>query len=106
MPITDRLERDLSFPANNNRNDLLDQVCAAMNVDCATAQLGWKTNDDGSHAAQELKTVHDVDQAFATLTHKTSTLKGSQNFINGTESVYIFKAPECRRRGGFIPSAT
>jgi len=73
VSITDKLECDLSFPADNNRNDLLDRVCAAINVDRATAQLGWKTNDDGSHAAaQELKTVHNVDQAFAALTHKMS----------------------------------
>lgn len=51
--------------ANISRHDFRDCVTAAMNLDPATAELGWKTSDEGKRAAaHQLSTYHDIDSAF------------------------------------------
>ena len=69
VPINDKVNRDIVFPSDIPRNDFRDRIMAAMNLDPTTAQLGWKTNDEGKHSlAHQLITDADIDNAFKTIT--------------------------------------
>lgn len=65
IAVNDKVTRDLEFPSDVPRHDFRDRIIAAMNVDAATAQLGWKTSDEGKRApAHQLTTNSDIDNAF------------------------------------------
>ena len=58
------------FPSDIPHYDFCDCIMAAMNLDPTTAQLGWKTNDEGKHSlAHQLITNADIDNAFKTITN-------------------------------------
>ncbi|KJA23054.1 hypothetical protein HYPSUDRAFT_201616 [Hypholoma sublateritium FD-334 SS-4] len=70
LPINNNVIRDIDFPADIPREDFFDRVFANMALDRATADLGWKSNDEPKHGrAHRLATndSDDIDRAFRTL---------------------------------------
>ena len=82
VPVNDTVNRDIVFPSNIPHHDFHDRIMAAMNLDPATAQLGWKTNDEGKHSlAHKLITNTDIDNAFKTITDIQNNPPGERKFL-------------------------
>jgi hypothetical protein len=65
LPVNDKVTRDIEFPSDIPCSDFRDRVMAAMNLNPATALLGWKTSDEPKHAAtHELTTDSDIDNTY------------------------------------------
>ena len=65
IPITDKLTRDISFPIDIPYGDFRDRIVATMTIDPRTAQLGWKTSNEGERAAaHELQDHSALENAF------------------------------------------
>ena len=65
VPVNDKVTREYDFPYDIPRFDFRDRIIAAMDLDRTTAQLGWKTSDEGKRApAHQLATDFDIDNAF------------------------------------------
>lgn len=63
--IKDKVFHDIDFLFNIACEDFFSRVFANMLLDRATAQLGWKTNDEPKRGpAHRLATNEDVDAAF------------------------------------------
>ena len=61
----DKVFHDIDFPFDIAREDFFSRVFANMSLDRATAQLGWKTNDEPKRGpAHRLATNEDVDAAL------------------------------------------
>ena len=68
MSVNDKVTRDIEFPIDIEHRDFISRVCAVMNLNVATAQLGWKLNDDAKcNPAQQLTTQEDLQEAFRSL---------------------------------------
>ncbi|PPQ87378.1 hypothetical protein CVT25_001996 [Psilocybe cyanescens] len=68
FPGNDKVTRDIEFQVDIPCHDFCDRIIASMNLDPATAQLGWKTSDEGKCAAShQLDTDSDIDNAFKTI---------------------------------------
>jgi hypothetical protein len=68
MPVNDKVTRDIKFPVDIEHGDFISRICAVMNLNVATAQLGWKSNDDPKrNAARQLTTQDDLREAFRSL---------------------------------------
>jgi hypothetical protein len=59
---------DIEVEGDIECRDFFDRICAAMSLDPANAQLGWKSNDDTKHGpARRLSTDADINDAFISL---------------------------------------
>jgi hypothetical protein len=68
VPINDKVTRDIEFQHDIPCADFRDRIMAAMSLDPATAQLGWKTSDESKRApAHQLSSDSDIDNAFKTV---------------------------------------
>lgn len=70
LPLSNKVFRDINFPADIPRPDFFDCIFANMALDRATAELGWKSNDEPKRRpAHRLATNNsdDIDNAFRTL---------------------------------------
>ncbi|KAF8805111.1 hypothetical protein BYT27DRAFT_7105037 [Phlegmacium glaucopus] len=92
LPLNNKVFRDIKFPADIPRQDFFDRICANMGLDRATAQLGWKSNDEAKRArAHDLATNNDVDNAFnAILKMKNNTRRQKEVYM---EIIHLNPAP-------------
>ena len=68
IPVNNKLARDIRFPSAIPHVDFMDRICAAMDLDPNTAQLGWKSNDEPKRSrAHQLSTQADMNDAFQKL---------------------------------------
>ncbi|KJA14422.1 hypothetical protein HYPSUDRAFT_208729 [Hypholoma sublateritium FD-334 SS-4] len=70
LPLKKGIIRDIDFPADIPREDFFDRVLANMALDRATAQLGWRSNDEPKRGPVHRLAIDDsddVDGAFRTL---------------------------------------
>lgn len=71
VPVTvngNKSTRDIEIQPDISREDFVSRICAHMGLDPATAQLGWKSNDDPQRApARQLASDDDLTQAFTAL---------------------------------------
>ena len=60
--------RDIKFPTDVSYRDFLERICAAMDLNPNTAQLGWKSNNEPKRAsAHQLSTQPKMRDAFQKL---------------------------------------
>jgi hypothetical protein len=68
VPTGCKVTRDIKFPIDISYQDFLDRICAAMDVDPNTTQLGWKSNDEPKRSpAHQLSTQTEMRDAFQKL---------------------------------------
>lgn len=68
MALNDKVTQDIDFLVNAPRLNFHDGIIATMNINSATAQLGWKTSDEKERAlAHQLNDISDVEKAFKTI---------------------------------------
>lgn len=68
IPVNDKSTKDIDVPVDIPCEDFISRVCAAMNLDVTTAELGWKSNDDAKRdPARQLATENDLRDAFRML---------------------------------------
>jgi len=68
IPVNDKSTKDIDIPVDIPHNDFISRVCAAMNLNAATAELGWKSIDDVKcDPARQLATENDLRDAFRVL---------------------------------------
>ncbi|KJA12696.1 hypothetical protein HYPSUDRAFT_210222, partial [Hypholoma sublateritium FD-334 SS-4] len=70
LPVSNGVIRDINFPADIPRSDFFDRIFANMALDRATAQLGWRSNDEPKRGpVHRLATddSDDLEEAFRTL---------------------------------------
>jgi len=68
IPVNDKSTKDIDIPVDIPREDFISRVCTVMNLDVATAELGWKSNDDAKHdPACQLATEDNLRDAFHVL---------------------------------------
>lgn len=70
VAVSDKLCRDIVFPTTIPYVDFFDRICAAMDIDPNTSQLGWKSNDEPKRSrAHQLSTEADMKTAFRKLSN-------------------------------------
>ena len=68
IPVNDKSTKDIDIPVDIPHEDFISRVCAVMNLDVTTAELGWKSNDDAKRdPARQLATKNDLRDAFRML---------------------------------------
>ncbi|EDR07198.1 uncharacterized protein LACBIDRAFT_328214 [Laccaria bicolor S238N-H82] len=68
IPVNDKFTKDIDIPVDIPYNDFVSRVCASMNLNPATAELGWKSIDDAKRdPARQLTTENDLQDAFHVL---------------------------------------
>ena len=82
VPVNNKVTRDIDFLSDIPRLDFRDRVIAAMNLDHTTAQLGWKTSDEGKRApAHQLTTDLDIDNAFKAILNIQSNPRRKKKIV-------------------------
>jgi hypothetical protein len=73
---------DIELQPDLSHEDFLSRVCAHMGLNPATAQLGWKPNDEAQRApARQLATDNDLTQAFTALVKKQSNPRRQKEVV-------------------------
>ncbi|KIJ93283.1 hypothetical protein K443DRAFT_135080 [Laccaria amethystina LaAM-08-1] len=68
IPVNDKSTKDIDIPVDIPHDDFVSRVCAAMNLNAATAELSWKSIDNVKHdPAGQLATENDLRDAFRAL---------------------------------------
>jgi hypothetical protein len=68
IPMNDKSTKDIDVPVDIPHEDFISRVCAVMNLDVATAELGWKSNDYPKRdPARQLAMENDLRDAFHVL---------------------------------------
>ena len=68
IPINNKATRDIEIDVDITLQDFVSRMCANMELDPTTAQIGWKSNDDAKRApARQLATEDDLKTAFRDL---------------------------------------
>jgi len=91
IPVNDKSTKDIDIPIDIPYDDFISCVCAAMNLNAATAELDWKSIDDAKHdPARQLTTENDLRDAFHML------VKAKQNTRRKKEVVMQMVHLVCR----------
>ncbi|KJA12722.1 hypothetical protein HYPSUDRAFT_152273, partial [Hypholoma sublateritium FD-334 SS-4] len=101
LPLNDKVFRDVDFPVNIPHDNFFDCIFAIMAVDRATAELGWKSNNEPNFGpVHRLATDNsdDLDGAFRTLLRKMNQTRRQEDVI--MEIKHLNPTPiEAQRRG-------